>query len=80
MNTDNIIDNAIKTNVSFKRNPYYIYDLVQVNWMLEQGCIPLQVGKGEKNDVFLKFPRTPEVEEIVYKWKLKNKRLSKYNL
>ena len=80
MNNDNIIDNAIKKNVSFKRNPYYIYDLVQVNWMLEQGCIPLQVGKGEKNDVFLKFPRTPEVEEIVYKWKLKNKRLSKYNL
>jgi len=75
MNNDNIIDNAIKKNVSFKRNPYYIYDLVQVNWMLEQGCIPLQVGKGEKNDVFLKFPRTSEVEEIVYKWKLKNKRL-----
>jgi len=80
MNTDNIIDNVTNKSVKFKRNPYYIYDLIQVNWMLEQGCIPLQVGKGEKDDVFLKFPRTPEVEEIVYKWKLKNKRLSKYNL
>lgn len=54
-----------------KRHPYYIYNLAQVNWLLQQGCMPIEAGKGCKNgDLYLKFPRTPEIEEKVNKWKL----------
>ncbi|WP_104370810.1 hypothetical protein [Desulfocucumis palustris] len=48
---------------NIKRNPYYIYNLLQCNWLLQQGCLPEEAGKGMKGDLYLKFPRTPEIEE-----------------
>ena len=68
-------------NSNFKRNDYYIYDLEQINWMLQQGCLPLEIGKGLSGDLYLKFPRTPEIENKVHKWKLHNWKLekNKYN-
>jgi len=58
---------------NYKRNPYYIYDLSQANWMLQQGLQPLEIGKGLSGDFYLKFPRTSEVEEKVGIWKLSKK-------
>lgn len=55
------------------KNDYYIYNLEQANWMLEQGCIPEECGKGRLGDLYLKFPRTLEVEEIVNTWKIRKK-------
>ena len=75
MNINNIIDDANTKNI--KRKPYYIYDLEQINWMLEQNCMPLEVGRGAKGEVYLIFPRTFEMESIVHKWKLKKWRLAK---
>ena len=60
---------AINTNI--RKNPYYIYNFNQINWMLEQGCIPIGIGKALKGDIYLRFPRTQEIEEIVRKWKLR---------
>ena len=60
-----------KTDINIKRNPYYIYNFNQINWMLEQGCIPISIGKGLKGDIYLRFPRTNEIENVVCKWKLR---------
>ena len=74
MNTDNIIDNVTKasidTNISFKRKPYYIYNFMQINWLLKQKCQAVEIGRGKNGDIYLKFPRTPENEAKVNKWKL----------
>jgi len=64
------METNINTNRNINRNPYYIYDLSQMNWMLEQGCIPIRIGKGTSGDLYLKFPRTLENEEKVRIWKL----------
>jgi hypothetical protein len=61
-----------------KKNEYYIYNLEQANWMLKQGCLPEEVGKGMKGDIYLKFPRIPEIEEVVDIWRLR-KRTDKTN-
>jgi hypothetical protein len=60
-----------------QKNDYYIYDLAQINWMFEQGCMPLELGKGLRGDLYVKFPRTPKVEEKVHQWKLNNWKLEK---
>lgn len=67
----------IKAN-NFKRNEYYIYDLEQCNWLLHQGCLPIKIGKGMSGDIYLKFPRIPDVEKKVSIWKL-FKKISKTN-
>ncbi|MDD4594973.1 MAG: hypothetical protein PHY33_07660 [Methanobacteriaceae archaeon] len=46
--------------------------------MLKQGCLPEEVGKGMKGDIYLKFPRIPEIEEVVDIWRL-HKRTDKTN-
>ena len=52
-----------------QKNPYYIYNFTQVNWLLQQGCVPIEAGEGAKGDLYLKFPRIPEVEEKINIWK-----------
>jgi len=55
MNTDNIIDNVTKasidTNISFKRKPYYIYNFMQINWLLKQKCQAVEIGRGKNGDI-----------------------------
>jgi len=55
------------------RNPYFIYNFEQINWMLKQGCCPEEIGKGMRGDLYAKFTRTPEIEEIVGIWKLRKR-------
>jgi len=55
------------------RNPYFIYNFEQINWMLKQGCCPEEIGKGMKGDLYAKFPRNPEIEEKVGIWKLRKR-------
>ena len=55
------------------RNPYFIYNFEQINWMLKQGCLPEEIGKGMKGDLYAKFTRTPKTEEIVGIWKLRKR-------
>jgi len=52
-------------------NPYFIYNPAQANWLLKQGCMPEEIGKGLKGDMYLKFPRTYEIEKKVSEWKLR---------
>lgn len=57
----------MKENI--KRNPYYIYNFTQLNWLLQQGCMPEEAGKGMKGDLYLKFPRTEFIEQKINEWK-----------
>lgn len=59
--------------VSNVKKPYFIYNFEQINWMLKQGCYPEEVGKGMRGDLYLKFGRTPQIEEVVNTWKLRKK-------
>ena len=57
---------------SFKK-PYFIYNFEQINWMLRQGCLPEEAGKGMRGDLYLKFARTDEIEKVVDTWKLRRR-------
>ncbi|MDF2883757.1 MAG: hypothetical protein K0R54_4321 [Clostridiaceae bacterium] len=46
----------------------YIYDMNQANFYLQNGQIPLEFGIGGKNDVFIKFKDSNELQEIFHKW------------
>jgi len=69
MNTD-VIKTSVGTDIIFKRKPYYIYNFMQINWLLKQKCQAIEIGRGKNGDIYLKFPRTPENEAEVNKWKL----------
>lgn len=60
-------------NDKLYKKPYYIYDLVQVNWLLEQGISPIKVGVGKYGDYYALFERTKETEKLINYWKLERR-------
>jgi len=51
-----------------KNNFFYIYNLVQANFYISNGIKPLEVGKGNRGDIYLKFPRNEKSEEVFSRW------------
>ena len=54
-------------------NYFFIYNVKQANFFLHKGLLPVNIGLGARNEVFLKFVRNPESEEIFYEWVNRNK-------
>lgn len=53
---------------------YYIYNLQQALYMIQHRIMPLDMRKGRDN-VYVKFLRTPYAEEIVQEWADKGKEM-----
>jgi hypothetical protein len=47
---------------------FYIYNPEQSDFFVKNGAVVLEVGKGNKGDVYVKFPRTDKEEEIFSRW------------
>lgn len=46
----------------------FVYDMNQANFYLENGQIPVKFGVGGKDDVFIKFKDSEELQQIFKKW------------
>lgn len=46
----------------------YIYNMKQANFYIQQGLIPMEVGTGEKQDVYIKFKDSERLQEVFKKW------------
>jgi len=51
-----------------KNNFFYIYNLVQANFFLMNGLTAMEVGKGNRGDVYVKFARNAKSEEVFDRW------------
>ena len=47
---------------------FYIYNPLQANFFHMNGIPILEIGKGKKSDVFVKFPRNEKSEEVFRRW------------
>lgn len=50
---------------------YYIYNFGQAKYIINNGIKIVDIGTGNKNDIFFKFNRDKKTEDIVNLWKLK---------
>ncbi len=49
-------------------NYFYIYNLSQARFFLRQGLRPIDIGIGNKKEVFIKFLRDEESEKVFTQW------------
>lgn len=47
---------------------FYIYNIQQARFFLNKGLIPIDIGIGNRKEVFLKFIRDQKSEEIFFEW------------
>ena len=47
---------------------FYIYNPSQAEYFRNRGVEILEIGKGKKGDVFIKFPRTEESDIVFKDW------------
>lgn len=47
---------------------FYIYNPDQANFFNLNGVPVLEIGKGKKNDIYIKFPRNEKSEEVFSRW------------
>jgi hypothetical protein len=47
---------------------FYIYNHIQSNFFLNNGIPVLEIGKGKKGDIYIKFPRNEKSEEVFSRW------------
>ncbi len=59
----NIMDKKDK-----RKKYFYIYNPEQSDFFVKNGAPVLEVGKGKKKDMYIKFPRTSKEEEIFSRW------------
>lgn len=52
-----------------KNNYFYIYNLKEALFFIQNGAFPLDIAVGGKGDVYHKFPRNETTENIFKKWK-----------
>lgn len=50
---------------------FYIYNFAQAKFFIDNGLSVVDIGKGNKGDIFHKFIRSKESEDIFMKWKQK---------
>lgn len=50
---------------------FYIYDFKQALFFIQNGACLLDIAKGNKGDIFHKFPRDEKHEELFMQWKYK---------
>lgn len=47
---------------------FYIYNVKQAQFFLQNGLMPVDVGIGTEKDVFVKFDRDEQAESIFSQW------------
>lgn len=51
-----------------RKNDFYFYNITQCQFFIQNGVPVLDVGKGSKGDIFIKFPRNEQSEEVFSRW------------
>jgi hypothetical protein len=46
----------------------YIYNMDQANFYLENGQVPVEFGVGAKNDIYVKFKDSKELQNTFHEW------------
>lgn len=49
-------------------NDFYIYNLEQANFFIKEGVSVVEVGRGKKNDFYIKFLRNSLSNLVFDKW------------
>ena len=52
-----------------RKDFFYIYNFKQALFFIQNGLIPIDIDKAKNGDVFHKFIRNEETENIFMKWK-----------
>lgn len=52
-----------------KKEYFYIYNFKQALFFIQNGLIPIDIDKAKNGDVFHKFNRDKNSEDIFMKWK-----------
>ena len=52
-----------------KSKYFYIYDFKQALFFINNGGCLLEIAKGDKGDIFHKFPRDKKHEKLFMDWK-----------
>jgi hypothetical protein len=47
---------------------FYIYNPIQANFFVLNGIQVLEIGKGSKGNIYVKFPRNVQSEEVFSRW------------
>ncbi len=47
---------------------FFCYNHFQSDYLIQNGIMPLGVGKGGKGDIFIKFARNEKFEEVFQRW------------
>ena len=47
---------------------YYIYNPHQANYFVMNGVSVLEIGKGNKGDIYIKFPKNEKSMEVFGRW------------
>lgn len=58
-----------------KNKYFYIYNYEQASFMVKEGLPVIDVGKGNKNDIYIKFLRDNDAENIFKKWRLRKEKI-----
>ena len=48
---------------------FFIYNCLQADFFLQHGLIPKQIGKGNKNDIYIRYTRNSKSEKVFDEWK-----------
>ena len=48
---------------------FYLYNYLQSDFFLQHGLSPIQIGKGNKDDIFVRFIRDDKSELVFNEWK-----------
>jgi hypothetical protein len=51
-----------------RANLFYCYNYQQSNFILQHGIAPVEIGRGNKGDIYVVFPRNEKFEEVFTKW------------
>lgn len=49
-------------------NDFYIYNMTQAQYFLDYGLCPVEVGKGRKGDMYLRFTRDSKSNKVFDLW------------
>lgn len=48
---------------------FFIYNYLQADFFLQHGLIPKQIGKGNQDDIYVRYTRNEKSEKVFDEWK-----------
>ena len=48
---------------------FFIYNYLQADFFLQHELKPIQIGKGNKDDIFVRYARNDKSEKVFDEWK-----------